>query len=61
MPKPIHLTAADYPPAFPPNIDAFPSVVNEAHYIDAWIINRAFTALLAIEQYLIDNKAGIEE
>ena len=60
MPVPTHLTEGDYPKDFPPNLDQFPSVINEEHYIDAWLLNSVFNSLLATEQYLIDYKANIE-
>ena len=60
MPVPTHLTEGDYPKNFPPNLDQFPTVINEEHYIDAWLLNSVFNSLLATEQYLIDYKLNIE-
>ncbi|TRZ85017.1 hypothetical protein D4R89_12945 [bacterium] len=60
MPVPTHLSEGDYLKAFPPNLDAFPTVINEEHYIDAWILNSVFNSLLATEQYLITWKENIE-
>jgi hypothetical protein len=60
MPVPTHLTEGDYPKDFPPNLYQFPTVINEEHYIDAWLLNSVFNSLLATEQYLIDYKANIE-
>ncbi|TSA45876.1 hypothetical protein D4R52_01615 [bacterium] len=60
MPIPTHLIESAYPKAFPPTLDQFPTVINEEHYIDAWILNSAFNSLLAIEQYLI-NRVGLIE
>ena len=60
MADPIHIDEADYTKNFPPDLDEFPSVENDEHYIDAWLLNTVFNSLLATEQYLIDNKANIE-
>ena len=60
MPVPTHLNEGDYPKAFPPGLDEFPSLVNEEHYIDAWHLNTIFNSLLATEQYLIDHQGNIE-
>ena len=53
MAIPTHLLEADYPKNFPPDLDSFPTVENEHHYIDAWLINSAFNSLLAIQALLI--------
>lgn len=60
MTTPAHLIEGDYPKAFPMAIDAFPTVTNEEHYIDAWMLNSVFNSLLAAEQYLIEYKDNIE-
>jgi len=60
MPIPTHLLEGNYPKAFPPDLDSFPTVTNEEHYIDAWLLNTVFNSLLATEQYLIDHKDNIE-
>lgn len=60
MTTPSHLNKLDYPLNFPPDLDSFPTVNDLLHYIDAWLINNAFDALKAIEQYLIDNRDSIE-
>jgi len=60
MTIPTHLTDTDYDKNFPPDLDEFPTVINEQHYIDAWILNTVFNSLLAVEQYLIDYKDNIE-
>ena len=60
MPIPTHLNEGDYPKAFPPALDEFPTLVNEEHYIDAWHLNTIFNSLLATEQYLIDHQGNIE-
>ena len=57
MPIVTHLIAGNYPKAFPPALDSFPTVTNEEHYIDAWILNSVFNSLLAIEQFLLDYTA----
>ena len=60
MTDPVHIDQADYAKNFPPGLDEFPIVANDAHYIDAWLLNSVFNSLLATEQYLIDYKANIE-
>ena len=60
MPIPTHLIEGDYPKAFPPDLDSFPTPINEEHYIDAWLLNSVFNSLLATEQYLIDHQGNIE-
>ena len=58
MPIPAHLIEGNYPKAFPPDLDAFPTVTNEEHYIDAWILNSVFNSLLSIEQFLLAYPGG---
>ena len=60
MPLPVHLTEADYQKLFPQGVDEFPSVINEQHYIDAWLLNTAFASLEEIETYLLTYQANIE-
>jgi len=60
MTDPVHIDEADYTKNFPPDLDEFPTVENDLHYIDAWLLNTVFNSLLATEQYLIDNKSNIE-
>ena len=60
MPISTHLIEGNYPKAFPPNLDQFPTVINEEHYIDAWLLNSVFNSLIATEQYLIEYKDNIE-
>ena len=60
MAEPTHLTEGDYSKLFPVAADEFPTVINEEHYIDAWILNSVFNSLLATEQYLIEHKENIE-
>ena len=60
MPLPVHLTEADYQKLFPTGVDEFPSVVNEQHYIDAWLLNTAFASLEEIETYLLTYQENIE-
>jgi len=55
MPLPTHLVESDYAKLFPAAVDEFPTVINEEHYIDAWIINSAFNSLLVTEQYMLDH------
>ena len=60
MADPVHLNEGDYPKAFPPDLDAFPTPVNDEHFIDAWLFNTLFNSLLSTEQYLIEYKDNIE-
>ena len=60
MPIPTHLKESDYKKYFPDTEDEFPSVTNEEHYIDAWLINTAFNSILEVEEYLLQYKANIE-
>lgn len=52
--------AADYDSLFPASIDEFPTVLDGAHSPQAWIFNRAFSAILNIENYLILHGPSIE-
>jgi len=60
VPIPTHLNESDYQKPFPADVDQFPTVINEQHYIDAWLINSAFNSLLAIEQFLLQYQSRIE-
>jgi hypothetical protein len=53
MPPPTHLIEADYEKLFPYDIDEFPTPEDGHHYIDAWLLNSAFSSLAAIQGYLI--------
>jgi hypothetical protein len=56
-----HLSALDYAVNFPDALDEFPTVQDKRHFFDGWVMNRAFTVILNIEQYLIDNIAEFED
>ena len=60
MTDPTHLTEGDYEKLFPAAPDEFPTVVDDQHYIDAWMMNTIFNSLLTTEQYLITHQANIE-
>ena len=60
MTVPTHLTEGDYDKLFPDDVDQFPTVINEQHYIDAWLLNTVFSSLLITEQYLLNHKDNIE-
>jgi hypothetical protein len=60
MPVPVHLIEGDYPKEFPSDLDSFPTVLDNEHYIDAWLLNSAFSSLSAIEGYLIGWRGNIE-
>lgn len=60
MPVHTHLTEGDYDKLFPDDVDEFPTVTNEEHYIDAWLLNTAFSSLLELENYIIAYRATIE-
>lgn len=55
-----HLNAANYPQHFPGALDAVPVMIDKHTYIDAFVLNKLFSYILAVEQYLIDHKTGIE-
>ena len=52
--------AVDYESLFPASIDEFPTLEDGAHSPQAWIMNRAYSALLSIENYLIQHRPSIE-
>jgi len=45
---------------FPNALDQFPILQDGAHSIQAWFFNHAFSSIIGIEQFLLDNKAHIE-
>jgi len=55
-----HIQEGDYSKNFPPAMDNFPTVINEQHYIDAWLLNTVFNSILAMETYLIAFRENIE-
>ncbi|TSA45879.1 hypothetical protein D4R52_01630 [bacterium] len=59
-PGPDQPAAADYDSPFPASIDEFPAVLDGAHSPQAWMMNRAFSAMLSIENYLILHASSIE-
>lgn len=61
MPPPIHLTEGDYAKIFPAGIDEFPTVTNEEHYIDAWMLNSVFQSIQTMEQYILDYLTGANQ
>lgn len=52
--------AIDYDSLFPASIDEFPTIQDGAHSPQAWLFNRAYSATLNIENYLILNRQSIE-
>lgn len=56
----IHEKATNYHLLFPQQLDVFPVMVQKRTFIDAWIMNFIYQALLNMEQYLIDYKINIE-
>jgi hypothetical protein len=63
MPAPTyyHLKATDYAINFPASLDVVPVLIDKRTYFDDWIMNFLFAAIANVEQYLIDNKVGIED
>lgn len=55
-----HLNENDFLKNFPDDVDEFPTPADNAHYIDAWLVNTAFASLKKIEEYLLAYKANIE-
>jgi hypothetical protein len=55
-----HLSALDYAINFPDALDEFPTVQDKRHFWDSWLLNRVFTVIVNIEQYLIDHKTEFE-
>lgn len=60
MPIPTHLIESNYDKNFPAAVDEFPTVINEEHYIDAWLLNSVFNSLIETEEYLLTYKDNIE-
>ena len=58
--SPDQPAALEYDSPFPSSIDEFPTLEDGKHSPQAWLWNRAYSALLAIEDYLIDHAADIE-
>jgi hypothetical protein len=52
--------AGDYDQNFPAAVDEFPTILDGAHSPQAWLYNRACSAMQSIQQYLLDNKTAIE-
>jgi len=52
--------AVDYDVNFPTAVDEFPAMVDGAHSPQAWLWNRAYSAMAAIQQYCIDHRTSIE-
>ena len=59
-PTPYQPAAVDYESLFPASIDEFPTLQDGAHSPQAWIMNRAYSAMLSIENYLITHRLSIE-
>jgi hypothetical protein len=55
-----HLAAGDYIPAFPVSVDPLPALIQRRTFIDAWMFNLLFSRILAVQQYIIDNRTNIE-
>lgn len=60
MPVPTHLAEGDYAKSFPADVDEFPTVIDEEHYIDAWLLNSAFNSILDVEEYILLHRDAIE-
>lgn len=52
--------AAAYAAPFPADVDEFPALLNWQHSPQAWFLNRAYTALQTIQEFLINNRSHIE-
>ncbi len=52
--------AADYDVNFPSGVDEFPTMVDGARSPQAWLWNRAYSAMQSIQQYILDHKSSIE-
>ena len=59
-PGPDQPAAADYDSPFPSSIDEFPTMRPGSDSVQAWLLNRAFSAVQSIQQYLIDHHDTIE-
>lgn len=60
MPTYYHLNPADYAVTFPASLDSVPVLIDRRTFLDDWIYWRLFAGILAVEQFLIDNKESIE-
>jgi hypothetical protein len=52
--------AADYDQNFPLSLDEFPTLQDGAHSPQAWLWNRAYSAVQTIQSYLISHANNIE-
>ena len=52
--------AIDYDINYPTGVDEFPTMVDGAQSPQAWPWNRAYSAILLVQKYLLDNKTRIE-
>ncbi len=59
-PSPNQPAAADFDSLFPSAVDEFPTMLDGAHSPQAWPLNRIYSSLLAIQNFLIDNQENIE-
>jgi len=55
-----HLNENDFSKNFPDDLDQFPELINNQHFIDAWLLNSVYSSLLSIENYLLSYKETIE-
>lgn len=55
-----HLIESDFQKSFPSGLDEFPTPADDDNFIDAWLLNTAFSSLTAIETYLLLYKSTIE-
>jgi len=55
-----HLNENDFSKNFPDDLDQFPELINNQHFIDAWLLNSVYSSLLSIENYLLSHKETIE-
>lgn len=58
--SPDQPAAADFSSLFPAAADEFPIMLDGAHSPQAWPLNRIYSSVLAIQNFLIDNKENIE-
>ena len=58
--KYFHLRAADYSINFPEFRDILPTLIQKRTYIDDFIFNLLYEAIINLQQYLITNKYRIE-
>jgi hypothetical protein len=55
-----HLEEAEYSINFPDALDVVPVLIDNHTWLDGWIKNMLYSAILNIQQFLIDNKSSIE-